>query len=130
MISHRRVAHPCCHRLSHALLEGEAEGAVASVTAVAGQLLGCEGALGGDGIAVEMDEVIDAQIVDVGIVGGVLAGEILAKIETVGTNGLCKLGDGQVVLQVELRVNTILLQQRSNVIGIRSHLSHEASLQG
>ena len=124
------MVHPDCHGLPHALLEGEAEGAVAPVAAVVSQLFGGEGTLGSDSLTIETDEMINAQVVDIGIVCRFLTGEILAKIETVGTNGLCKLGDGQVVLQVELRVNTILLQQRSNVIGIRSHLSHEASLQG
>lgn len=28
------VAHPCCHILSHALLEGETEGAITSISAV------------------------------------------------------------------------------------------------
>jgi hypothetical protein len=32
--------HPGCYGLPHALLEGKAKGAVAAVTAVAGQLLG------------------------------------------------------------------------------------------
>ena len=34
------VAHPGCYGMARTLLEGEAEGAVAAVAAVAGQLLG------------------------------------------------------------------------------------------
>ena len=101
--------HPGRYGLAHALLEGEAEGAVAAVAAVDGQLLGREGALGGDSLVIEADEMTDAQIVDIGIVGGILMGEILAEIGAVGTDGLGKLGDGEFVPQVELGVHTMLL---------------------
>ena len=73
------------------------------------QLLDGERALGGNSLAIESDEMIDTQIVDISIIIHALAGEILTQIESVGTNGLGKLDDGQVVLQVELRVYAILL---------------------
>lgn len=73
------------------------------------QLLDGERALGGNSLAIESDEMIDTQIVDISIIIHAPAGEILTQIESVGTNGLGKLDDGQVVLQVELRVYAILL---------------------
>ena len=73
------------------------------------QLLDGERALGGNSLAIESDEMIDTQIVDISIIIHALAGEILTQIESVGTNGLGKLDNGQVVLQVELRVYAILL---------------------
>ena len=51
---------------------------------------------------VELDKVLDTQTIDVGIVSHALTGEMLAQIETVGSNSLCKLGEGDVVLQIEL----------------------------
>ena len=83
-----RVAHPCRHGLSHALFEGGAEGAVATETALVGQLLRGEGTLGGDGFMVEIDEMIDTQAVDVSVVGHSLLGEILAEIVMVGAYGM------------------------------------------
>ena len=64
---------------------------------------------------VELDEVLDTQTVDVGIVGGTLRGKVLTEIDTVGAHLFGELGSGYVVLQVELRFLAILLQQRSNV---------------
>ena len=101
--------HPGCYALAHALLEGEAEGAVAAVAALVGQLLGGEGMLGSDGLAVETDEMTDAQRVDIGIVSGALTREIAAEIVAVGAKCLGKLGDGQVVLKVELCIHAVLL---------------------
>lgn len=63
-----RFTHPGCNRLTHALLEGKAEGAVAPVAAVAGELLGNDGLLGCDSLAIEVDEVVDAEVVDISIV--------------------------------------------------------------
>ena len=107
------MAHPGCDRLAHALLERKAEGAIAAITAVDGQLLGRERTLGSDCLAIEADEMIDAQTIDIGIVGGVLAREILAEIGAVGTYLLGKLGHGQVVQQVEVRSLAMLLQQEA-----------------
>lgn len=95
--------------MSHALFEGEDEGAITSETAAVCQFLDGERTAGGNCLTIEADEMIDAQIVDIGIVGDALAGEILAEIGTVCTNSLGKLGEGQVVLQVELRVYAMLL---------------------
>jgi hypothetical protein len=60
---------------------------------------------------VEVDKVLDAQSVDVGIVSDTLTGEMLAQIETVGSNSLSKLWEGDVVLQIELLFLAMLLQQ-------------------
>ena len=103
------IAHPGCHGLSHALLEGETEGAVTPIATVAGQLLRSVGLLGCNGLTVVADEVLNAEVVDIGIVGDALSGEIAAEIEAVGTNGLGKLRKGQVVLQVELRIDAMPL---------------------
>ena len=103
-----RFAHPSSDTLTHALLEGEAEGAVASVAAFAGQLLGCDGLMGSNSLSIETHEVVDAQVVDVGIVGSAMAGEKLAEIKAVDANSLGQLGKVQVVLQVELRVCAVL----------------------
>ena len=80
--------HPGRHGLSHALFEGGAEGAVATEAAIVGQLLGGERTLVSDGIVVEVDEMADAQAVDVGVVGQPLLGEMLAEVVMVGTYGL------------------------------------------
>ena len=50
-----QFSHPRRHSLTHSLLEGEAEGAVATVATVASQLLGGEGALGNDSLLIETD---------------------------------------------------------------------------
>ena len=63
-----RFAHPSLYGLSHALFESEAESAVTAVAAVVGQLLGSEGLLGLDGLVIVADKVIDAEVVDIGIV--------------------------------------------------------------
>ena len=65
--------------------------------------------LGSEGFVIETDEMLDAQPVDIGIVGDTLPGEVLTEIVAVGAYGLCKLRDGQVVLQIELRVDAMLL---------------------
>ena len=109
-LSHLIAAHPRRDSLAHALLEGKAEGAVAAVAAIVGQLLGNDRLLGSSGLVEEVNEMVDTQIVDIGIVGGVLTREILAEVETVGANGLSQLGDGQVVLKVKLRGDAVLLQ--------------------
>lgn len=82
-----QVADPGGDALACALFEGGGEGAVAAEAAVKGQLLGLEGTAGGDGIAAETHEVVDAEVVDVVVIGGALAGEVLAKIVAVDTDG-------------------------------------------
>ena len=67
-------------------------------------------------LAVKIEEVLDAQSVDIGIVSHASTGEILTQIETVGSDSLCKLGNGNVVLQIESRILAMLLQQWSDVI--------------
>ena len=86
------VAHPGRHGLSNALFEGRTEGAVASEAALGGQLLGSERTLCGDGFMVKVDKMVDAQTVDVGVVGQALLGEILAEVIVIGANGLRELG--------------------------------------
>ena len=80
--------HPDRNTLPHSLFKGEAEGAVAAESAVFGKLLYDDGLFGSDCLAIELHEVVDAQIVDVGIVGDALTGEILAEIGTVGAENL------------------------------------------
>ena len=106
-----RIVHPSGYALPYALLEGEAESAVAAVAAFAGQLLGNDRLSGSGGLLIEADEVVDAQIVNIGIVSDALTGEILAEIGTVGANRLSQLLKGQVVLQVKPCVHAMLSQQ-------------------
>ena len=82
---------PGSYRLTHALLESQTEGAVAAVAAGAGQLLGDDGLSGCRLLMIETHEVADAQVVDIGIVGDALTREILAEIQSVGTDSLCQL---------------------------------------
>ena len=60
-------------------------------------------------LMVEVDEVLDAQPIDVGIISHALTGKILAEIGTIRANDFGKLKKCQVMLQVELRVDAILL---------------------
>ena len=57
--------------------------------------------------------MVDAQIVDIGVVRDALTGEILAEIVAVGTNGLRQLLQRKVVLQVKLGSIAMLFQQKS-----------------
>ena len=66
------LPHPGGHTLSHFLFKGEAEGAVAAEAAVVGDLLCCDGLIGSDCLTIELHEVVDAKIVDIGIVGDTL----------------------------------------------------------
>ena len=111
------VTHPSRYTLSRALLERKTEGAVTPVAAFAGQLLGGNGFLGSGSLPIETHEVVDAKIVDISIVSDALTGEILAKIETVGTNSLSQLDKGQVVLQIELGGHAVLFQQLFDIGG-------------
>ena len=80
--------------MSHLAFEGFAKGAIATVATLLSQLLGTGRAF----LSIETDEMIDAQIVDISIVSRTLIREILAKIETVGSNSLSKLEKGEIVL--------------------------------
>ena len=74
--------------MSHLAFESISKGTVTSVAALQSQLLGGERTLVSDGIVVEVDEMADAQAVDVGVVGQPLLGEMLAEVVMVGTYGL------------------------------------------
>ena len=108
--------HPRRDALALALPEGDAEGAVAAVAALGGQFLGGEGTLGSVGLTDETDETVDAQVVDIGIVGGALTREIHAEVGAVGAKGLRQMRERQVVLQVELRALTLLLEQGTDLL--------------
>ena len=58
---------------------------------------------------VEAAEVVDAQLVDIGVVSGVQTGEVLAEVGAVGAQSLRQLVDGEITLQVQLRVDSVLL---------------------
>ena len=103
--------HPNCNALPHSLFKSQAEGAVAAEAAVFGKLLYDDGLFGSDSLAIELHKVIDAQIVDIGIVGDTLRREILAEISTVGTENMGELWKSDVVLQIELSGNTTLIEQ-------------------
>ena len=85
------IVNPRSHVLPHTLLEGEPEGAVASVSAFACQLLGSERQSGGDSLAAETSKVVDAQIVDIRVVSDALGRKILAEIGAVGSDGFGQL---------------------------------------
>ena len=91
-------AHPGRNGLAHALLEGEAEGAVTAEAAVSGQLLGSDRLMGSGSLMIPTDEVVDTEIVNISIISGALTGEILAEIRAVSTDRLSELENGQVVL--------------------------------
>ena len=95
----------------HALLEGGAEGAVAMVAALLGQLLGDDGLMCSGKLAVAGYEVTDAKVVDVCIIACSLICEILAEIVAVHANGFREFRQGQVWLQIELCVLAVIRQQ-------------------
>ena len=104
-------AHPGSDALTHALFEGGAEGAVAVVATLLGQLLGDDGFMFSGKLAVAGYEVTDAKVMDVCIVVCALTGEILAEIVVVHADGCRELRQVQVLLHIELRVLAVLLQQ-------------------
>ena len=108
-------AYPGGDALLHTLLEGGTEGAVAVVAALLGQLLGDDGLMCSGKLAVAGYEVTDAKVVDVCIVACILTGEILAEIVVVHADGCRELRQGQVWLQVELRVLTVLRKQLADM---------------
>ena len=112
------AAHPDGDALARALHKCAAEGAVAAETALLCQLLGANGLTGSDGLVVETDEVVDAQVVDIGVIGNAVTREILAEVVTVGANGLSQLLQREVVLQVKLRSHTVLGQQLLDLVEV------------
>ena len=102
--------HPLRRGRSHALLERGIEGAVATEAALVGQLLDRYGLADGVSLVVETDEMLDAKIVDVGVVCRALTVEILAEVGAVDTNLGGEQRGGNVVLQIELSVLAVLLQ--------------------
>ena len=72
--------------------------------------MGDDRTMSSDGLVIETDEMIDSQIVDIGIVIHALTGEILAEIKAINTNLPGKSGKINVMLQIETRFLTILLQ--------------------
>ena len=100
----------------HDLLEGTVERAVAAETTIKGQLLNGQGLVRGGTLLAETDEVADTQVVDIGVVSDALQGEVLAQIRAVDANQRGQLREGEVVLQIELRLLAMLPEQRPDVI--------------
>ena len=75
---------PRRYTLTCSLLESQAKSAIAAVTTIDGQLSDGKGLLLGGSLLVELDEVVDAQIIDIGVVRDAMTGEILAEIAAVG----------------------------------------------
>ena len=89
--------------------------AVAVVTALVGQLLSTNGLMSSGKLAVAGHEVTYAEVVDVFIVACILTSEILAEIVAVHSDCCCELRQGQVCLQVKLRVLAVLRQQLADM---------------
>ena len=68
------------------------------VAALQRQLLSSEEVLISNSLAIESDEMINAQIVDIGILSYILIGEIQTEVCAVGANCFGKLDKRQVVL--------------------------------
>ena len=84
-------SYPGCYRQIRFALEGTTKSAVTAEATLLSQLLGREGTMNINSLVIKINEVIDTQIIDIGIVCRAQTGEILTKIETVGTDGFCKL---------------------------------------
>jgi hypothetical protein len=93
LVFSKKSFYPGSHRLSRLALNDTTKSTVTAVATLLSQLLGTEVALFSNSLMIEVDKVMDAQIVDIGIIGHALTGEILAEIVTVGTNGLSELGE-------------------------------------
>ena len=102
--------HPGCHRESRLSLDNITKSAVTMVATLQSQLLGSDGAIGFDCLTIETDEMIDAQIVDIGIVIHAQTGEIMAEIMAVNTYLSGESGQRNVVFQIEARFLTMLFQ--------------------
>lgn len=109
------VFHPGGDGLVVELLESNGEGAVAAKTALLSQFRGGGRTQRGDAVAVESHEMLDAQAVDIRIIGDVLLGEILTKVGAVGADGGGELLQGEIVLQIELGGFAVLFQQGSDI---------------
>ena len=72
--------YPRRYRLPGLSFEGIAKGAVIAEAALLCQLQGGDGALSSNSFAIESDEVVDSQFVDIGIIRHVLLGEMLAVL--------------------------------------------------
>lgn len=112
------VVHPGCHALVGALQEGTTEGPVAAEATLVSQLLGTDRLSGSNARLVAPDEMVDAKVVDVSIIGNALTGEILAEVVAVGVDSLGQLFTGDVVLQVELRGFAAFAQQLANLFDV------------
>jgi len=71
------------------------------VATLKSQLLGDDRAMSSDSFVIKTDEMIDSQIVDIGIVIHALTGEILAEIKAVNANLSGESGNINVMLQIE-----------------------------
>ena len=94
------VTYPLCSVHSHYLLEGNAERIVTTETTLIGQLLDGHRLMGRNCLMVEVDEVLDAQTVDVFIITDTLQGKVLAEVGTIDANLIGELGQGNVVMQI------------------------------
>ena len=74
------LVHPGSCALAHTLREGAAEGSVAAEAAFLCQFLSDDGLSCCGEFLVAADEVVDAQVVDISVVGDALTREILAEI--------------------------------------------------
>ena len=71
------------------------------VATLKSQLLGDDRAMSSDSFVIKTDEMIDSQIVDIGIVIYAVTGEILAEIKAVNANLSGESGNINVMLQIE-----------------------------
>ena len=124
--------HPSRNRLVHHALESITERAVTVEPTLVGQLLGRNGLIGINDLAIQTYEMSNAKTVDVGVVVQSLSGEVLAEIGTVSANSLGQLLKGEVVLQVKLCVHTALFQQSFNLgeVDIERNLTPNPSPSG
>ena len=92
------MLHPL--RCSHSpdLFEGCIQCAVITETAVVGQLLGAYWLMSCDSLMVKVNEVLDAQTIDVSIVSDSLQSKVFAEVGTVDANQCGELGKRDVVL--------------------------------
>ena len=86
-------------------------------TAFIRQLLGGKNPLAGDRLVIQADEMVNAQAVDVGVIGEAPLGKVLAQIIAVCPDGLGELGEGEVVLQEKMLFFAVLFQQRADAGG-------------
>ena len=61
--------------------------------------------------SVERLEIVNSQLINICIIGDTLRGEVEAQVGAVGVAGLRHGVERQVMLQIELRGLTVLLQQ-------------------